>query len=385
MVGNMLKCDVLVIGAGPAGLSASFSAANTGANVICIDRKNKIGEPVKCAEAIGHYLFSRLPFKIPEKLLEWKIEGIDFFYRNIKIRKNGPNWQGYSINRTKFENWLFNRTLKTGAKVNLSSDLDNIVFEKPYSRAIIKTSDSNAENEILCKKIIAADGLESKVSSLLKQPKLKKFDYIEVYSWELGSLKLKDAHYERFYFDDFAPDCFFYIFPKSESVANVGIGGFCSEVKLKYYFRQFLESSFLKNEIQGCDFIAEKSKKAPFDISRSLSIGNVAFVGDSANQNIKPFIEGILPSVICGEIVGSIILNKNFSENNYRNKVNEKLPHIFESGKLTPCLKKIFTLDDERKYFLLMGLISEIIRHKKFDEHLELSEAELVKKLSNSK
>ena len=58
----VIKCDVLVVGAGPAGSSAARAAAEAGASTICIDKKEEIGHPVQCAEGIGTYLFPLLPF-----------------------------------------------------------------------------------------------------------------------------------------------------------------------------------------------------------------------------------------------------------------------------------------------------------------------------------
>ena len=51
------RCDILVIGAGPAGSTAARMAAEKGAHVIVIERKASIGIPVRCAE----YIPAQLP------------------------------------------------------------------------------------------------------------------------------------------------------------------------------------------------------------------------------------------------------------------------------------------------------------------------------------
>ena len=66
----MKECDLLVVGGGPAGLSASESASKSGLNVICVEKKEKIGTPVNCAEGIGACYLSKLPFTFPRKFLE---------------------------------------------------------------------------------------------------------------------------------------------------------------------------------------------------------------------------------------------------------------------------------------------------------------------------
>ena len=56
-----LSCDVLVVGAGPAGLATARATAMRGLKTVVIEEHAEIGEPVQCGEAIGEYLFlSRL-------------------------------------------------------------------------------------------------------------------------------------------------------------------------------------------------------------------------------------------------------------------------------------------------------------------------------------
>ena len=47
-----LTCDILVVGAGPAGTSAAREAASKGACVIVVESRAVIGVPVQCAEYI---------------------------------------------------------------------------------------------------------------------------------------------------------------------------------------------------------------------------------------------------------------------------------------------------------------------------------------------
>lgn len=75
----VIRCDVLVVGAGPAGSSAARAAAEAGAHTILIDKKKEIGVPVQCGEGIGTYLFPFLPFKIPAEQVVWKLTGISFW------------------------------------------------------------------------------------------------------------------------------------------------------------------------------------------------------------------------------------------------------------------------------------------------------------------
>lgn len=63
----MLKTDVLVVGAGPAGSIAARNAAENGAEVILIDKMSEIGTPKRCAEGISAEGLKRVNIK-PKKL-----------------------------------------------------------------------------------------------------------------------------------------------------------------------------------------------------------------------------------------------------------------------------------------------------------------------------
>ena len=58
---RLTDCDILVVGAGPAGSSAAAAAANSGARTILIDAKARIGEPLHCGEFVPQMLFSEFP------------------------------------------------------------------------------------------------------------------------------------------------------------------------------------------------------------------------------------------------------------------------------------------------------------------------------------
>ena len=45
--------DVVVIGAGPAGSVAAQTCAQAGLRVLLVEKRQEIGSPVRCAEAVG--------------------------------------------------------------------------------------------------------------------------------------------------------------------------------------------------------------------------------------------------------------------------------------------------------------------------------------------
>ncbi|MCK5030375.1 MAG: FAD-dependent oxidoreductase, partial [Thermoplasmatales archaeon] len=125
-----IRCDVLVVGAGPAGSSAARSAALNGAKTLFIDKKEEIGNPVKCAEGIGDFLFPYLPFRIPKEQLIWEMDGMFFWTDDISIEKRGDFWKSYSVDRRKFDKWLSELAINEGAELLTNTKLTDIELDE---------------------------------------------------------------------------------------------------------------------------------------------------------------------------------------------------------------------------------------------------------------
>ena len=384
---STINCDVLVVGAGPAGSSAARALAKKGLKTIIIEEDEEVGIPVQCAEGIGSYLFQYLPFEIPKNQLIWKIDGIFFWADNILIKKIGSNWKGYSVDRNKFDKWLSQLAVKNGAELWPNTELIDLEFdvENYVKKATVKRNKKLFE--IVPKILIAADGVESTVLKLLGLYNPKRGDLAEVYSWEMKNLNLFEPHFEQIFTGSFTPSGYAYIFPKSKDTANIGVGGIFPEKKLDKYFEEFLEIDPVKKQIKKAKFVIEKSKKAVWnDLSNKWIYGNVLLVGDAANQNLKPFIEGILPSVICGDIVGEIafdfITKKNVDNEYYINKVKKAFGMHFEISKeLQDCIGYLFTKKGKEKYLQFFGIVTELLKTKDIEATENMDYEKLKSKL----
>ena len=127
------ECDVLVVGAGPAGSSAARAAAKSGLKTILIEEDKEIGNPVQCAEGIGAYLVPYMPFHVPKKLLKWKIDGMCFWAENLLIKKEGGMWSGYSIDRKEWDQWLAMLAAKEGVEIYSDTKLISLECEAKYN------------------------------------------------------------------------------------------------------------------------------------------------------------------------------------------------------------------------------------------------------------
>ncbi|MEM7820401.1 MAG: NAD(P)/FAD-dependent oxidoreductase [Candidatus Aenigmatarchaeota archaeon] len=360
-----MKCDVLVVGAGPAGSSAARAAALAGADVILIEKMAQPGK-IACGEAITSMFFPLLPFNIPKEQLKWQLDGMVFYTEDMYIERTGRLWKTYSIERKNFDVWLANEAVRAGAKLLTNTSLIGLDHENfVVERAIVETK--NGQIEIEPKKIIAADGFESKLLKLLGLYKPKRGDIAEVYSWEMSDVKLAKPNIEQIYLGDYCDGGYAYIFPKSKNSANVGLGSI-KGLNVKKRFDEFLELPIVRKQLNGCKKIIERSGKAPVrPFLDKVLYGNVLIVGDAACQNFKPFVEGIIPAIICGDLAGEAAAKNDSSV--YSEYVRKKLGFAFEeSNEIMKLLYEIFNMKDRKKYLLLLALATSMLSHEKIQQ-----------------
>jgi digeranylgeranylglycerophospholipid reductase len=330
----------LVVGAGPAGCSAARAASKNGANTILIEKEKQISQ-ISCAEGLGSYLFPLLPFKISKELLIWRIKGMYFSDGNNNIIQKGNFYKGWSIDREIFDNWMLTKAQEMGVKTFMGTNLIDMNFSNEYHVKKVIAKKGNKKISIEPSVIIAADGVESTVANKLEIIKPNSKGIGHVYSWEMKNISLEYPHLEHIYFGDFAPRAYAYIFPKSKNTANVGVGSTKGDKNLEKYFNIFIKEiipSKMKNALRTVD----RSGKAPIKyIIPKWKYGNVIFTGDAANQNFKPYIEGILPAIICGDIAGKTAASK--KNLNYEQLIKNKIGKQFK--KSDEILDKIYKLD----------------------------------------
>ena len=381
-----LNCDVLVVGAGPAGSSAARAAVEAGAHTVVIDKKKEIGVPVQCGEGIGSYLFPFLPFKIPKEQLIWKLNEISLWADDITIVRTGSLWTTYMVNRNDFDAWLAKTAENRGAQLLTNAELTDVEVKNDYTVTKVTVKTPEGEKEIKPRVVIAADGVDSTVLRLLGFKIDKRTTCGKVLSFEMGNLSLSKSNSFQVFLGDFAPGVYAYILPKSATTANVGTGTIMPQERVKHCYEEFLELPQVKKQLKSGAVIGDKSGWAPIRYSTDKWVyGNVLLVGDAANQNIKPFVEGIIPAIICGDIAGKTaadFVRGRGSLGAYPNRVKDKLGTFFlESDQLLPLLYELSTPSDVKENLLRLCLFANIVSMKQL-EKLKSKDYTAIKKIT---
>lgn len=378
----MIECDVLVVGAGPAGSAAARACALSGLKTIIIDKREEVGYPVRCAEGMGNYLFPFLPFKIPPEQLIWKTEGIEFWAEDITLRRRGVMWSGYTVNRRIFDKWLAKLATEAGAKLMLDAELTHFELKGKHvvDEATVKTRHGTVK--IKPKVVVGADGFESTTLKLLEEYHPKEGAVAEIYAWEMKHVNLASPKYEQVFVGDFTETGYAYVFPISHTRANIGVGCAYPKKPMEDYFNEFLEIPEMKHQVKTAVRVEDKGGRVnALPLTKKWVWGNVLLAGDAADQNFKPFVEGILPAIICGDIAGKTAakhLRGEESLEGYPEDVRRVLgPVLKQSDEVGDLIYHLFHMKQPKEYLLLMNLLADLNAPKKIEEMRKLSYDEL--------
>ena len=366
-----MKYDVVVVGSGPAGTVTARFAAENGAKVLIIDRRQEVGVPVLCGEGVSR--------KIDEwGMLEGKrwiacsMDGARIYSPNgtcvTLSAEMAGNETGYVLYRDIFDQELARQAVKAGAKIMLNTNAIDLLKENDKIKGV-KAKQFDCEFEIESDIVVGADGVESKVGKWAGiNTTLKLKDLETCCQYTLSNVDCTDAYCDFYLGKEIAPGGYIWVFPKGKDVANVGIGilGSLSEAGLA---KKLLDKFIAKNSrLQSGEPIRFLAGAVPVSNPIDTVRDNLILIGDSARQ-VDPITGGGLTHCleagkIAGETIGKAIDEQDFSKD---------FLSIYEEGWKEAFGKKI-----KRNYMvkeILLGfedktldMLADSLQNMKFNE-----------------
>jgi digeranylgeranylglycerophospholipid reductase len=286
---NEYRCDILIVGAGPSGSCAAQRAAHAGANVLMIDRKKVIGEPVRCAEFIPQQLLHDLDCKrnfIVQPVKTMKSILTD----NTIIKTPAP---GLMINRNIFDQALAHKAKEAGTKIwtgtrALANDNGCVLAVKNNEHVRIKTDI-----------IIGADGPHTRVGRWIGSTNKNLIPAVQARVVLKNPTESTEVYFDKNFFGGYA-----WLFPKG-NVANVGLGmkQGTNSVDIRKSLNHFLQKLEEQDRITG-EITGYNAGWIPAEFPRKIVKGNMMLVGDAAGQTHPITGAGVSQAVICGRMAG---------------------------------------------------------------------------------
>ncbi len=281
--------DIVVIGAGPAGSSAAHAAAQWGAKVLFIDRRQRIGIPVQCAEFVPQWISRHASFSSA-----CVVQTVDKMVTHLP---DGTSYEmkspGYMLDRSLFDKELAASAILSGGKISIETRAVGLSPEG-------LTVERGSKRELIHSKVfIGADGAHSSIARSAGQTPLK-----TVLALQYEVVMPEPQNHVDVYFHKDYEGGYAWFFPTGRT-ANVGMGIIAQKTALLLErMDHFLDYLVGSRKLSRLEIVAKTGGPIPCEKPRRTVFDNILLVGDAAGHAHSITGAGVLNAVIAGDIAG---------------------------------------------------------------------------------
>jgi len=363
----MMDCDVLVVGAGPAGSGAARASASAGARTLMVDKKKEIGTPVQCGEVIGLDLVKRAGIRIPPQAIVARHDFTRFVLgREVVIDNFEPYWRAVTVERKIFDKHLAFRAASAGASVQADTKLLSVKSSGGKVESCL-LNHHGEEVEISPKAIVAADGVHSTLAKELGAEFFSPKDVARGVEFEMVA-KRDIPQCMQIFIEGEIGLGYGWIIPKGRRRANVGLGLVGVNASRRSFLEDWIAGHPTVSRYFDTDKVLEvKMGDAPVPGFLGAPVkGNVLFCGDAAGQTLAFVGEGILPSFICGGLAGkhAALMAQGQAENYEEDLVDVMGDQLMMGSVLRDTLVELWSsegLDDRLRSLLSGAVMNELV------------------------
>lgn len=303
------NCDILVVGGGPAGLSAAFVAAKRGLKVIVCEKDKSIAQNIRTSGV--SWIDEIRKLGLPDSLYN-PIKNFNFISPSNEITIHGKDYQSCVLDVRQTYRHLANLASTEGAEIMISTNVFQTKKDKNHKLSGIIAKQNEDILDISCNLIIDASGFNSFIARNLGF--VKKWERygigceyecycenLDVETWTLMVGKI------------YSPAGYAWVFPTSKNHARIGVGVARPESQED---PTIILHNLLKNKIKPLN---EMGKIKPLEYHRGFIpnqggrecsvFDNLILVGDAAGQSNPLVLEGIRHAIEFGRLAGEVGAN----------------------------------------------------------------------------
>ena len=303
---ELLSCDVLIVGGGPAGLSVTSSLPSEVQSIV-VHQDKEVGKPVRTSG--GSWVKDLRDLNVPRHLYK-EIGAIEFHSDNFKALTKLKKNKAAVLDVTGLYKWLAEQALKKNCSILTDTKYLSSALSEDGAHYISKVrGKENKSTEVVSNFIVDASGSSCSVlhSMGISTPPNRVGIGME-YEFESKSKNLDRA---ILFVGSLAYSGYGWIFPAPKNKIRVGVGVIQPDTQAspRELVEKVLNSSvFRKFEVSIGDLHQVNAGIIPSTrYDKDLVFGKIARVGDSANFATPTVGEGIRISIKFGKLLGQCL------------------------------------------------------------------------------
>lgn len=298
--------DIIIVGAGPAGLSAAWAAAKNGVSVAVLEREEAIAQSIRTSGVT--WITDAESFGIPSDYYN-PIRNYSFYSTNNQVTIHGTEYQAAVLDVRRTYQFLAYQAASVGADIFVRTNVTSPIINERGKLIGVKATSLKDELIFRSKIVIDASGFYSVIGkSLGTVSQWKRFGvgaeyeaYVENVDQETWSLMVGQQY---------SPAGYAWIFPLGKNKARIGVGVGKPESQADP-MQRLLE---LVTKKPGP--IGQLGKITPIEfhyglipnegLTHTAIDDNLMLVGDAAGQANPLVLEGIRYAIEFGRKAGQI-------------------------------------------------------------------------------
>ncbi|MHA1780501.1 MAG: geranylgeranyl reductase family protein [Candidatus Thorarchaeota archaeon] len=297
-----MRPDIVIIGAGPAGLLAAREAARQGVDVLVLEEHVEVGVPDHCAGLLSVTGLASLGLNPPSQVIQNHVNGAVIYApsgHSIHIERGKR--EALVIDRRAFDRWLADRAISAGVEVRTGIKVADIIHGQSVEGVQIGKDRTNLSASL----VIDGEGSRCILSKSVGLQGVPRKSMRPAYQFEVKGANVHDDLVEMFYSNKVAPGFFAWIIPLGEGRARVGLAArdrskIRLQAAMKYHpiIRERLQNATIERGFGGIVLVGLPVKRTYTD--------GFMIVGDAAGMVKATTGGGVIIGGAIAQIAGTI-------------------------------------------------------------------------------